>query len=75
MGLLGDLGGTGGGTRLDEPTGRSQRTAGMFNVSGCGGEEVNTVGLSTRVSPTVAVEITDSVTSVVSQPESSLVLL
>ena len=90
MGRLGDLGGTGGGTLLDEPEGRSQRTAGMFNVSGCGcivfadrssrfGELVKTVGLSTRVDgPTVAVDTTESVTSVVSPettPESSRVEL
>ena len=33
-GLLGDLGGTGGGTRLEEPEGRSQSTAGILRVSG-----------------------------------------
>ena len=84
MGLRGLRGGTGGGTRFDEPTGRSQRTAGMFNVSGCseedkrppvGFEPGTVVGLSTNVGPTVAVDTTDSVTSVVSQPESSLVVL
>ena len=40
MGLRGLRGGTGGGTRLDEPTGRSQRTAGMFKVSGCSEEDI-----------------------------------
>ena len=33
-GLRGDLGGTGGGTRLEEPEGRSQSTAGILRVSG-----------------------------------------
>ena len=32
-GLRGDLGGTGGGTRLEEPEGRSQSTAGILRVS------------------------------------------
>ena len=35
IGLLGDLGGTGGGTRILEPAGLSHNTAGKFKVSGC----------------------------------------
>ena len=39
-GLFGDLGGTGGGTRVLDPGGLSHRTAGRFKVSGPASSEL-----------------------------------